>query len=203
MALCRYSEEVRQNSIRQWEGYNHMINPFFGPASEYERIVHGSDRPGYPWVTVAQAIINQWIDFMVQRRIERVVCLLPEKQLSYYPGNLLAAYRNRFGETNVCWAPIEDYHLAKRELLIGRILPFLAESDDAGRKTVIHCSGGSGRTGHVLAAWLVHAHGVTAREALDDVCNTGRNPFEAIRHLNATQDDLYFLLGGCRPGRFL
>lgn len=42
------------------------------------------------------------------------------------------------------------------EALTGKILPFLLEADKQSEKVVVHCSGGVGRTGLVLAAWLVY-----------------------------------------------
>jgi hypothetical protein len=44
----------------------------------------------------------------------------------------------------------------------------------------VHCSGGVGRTGHILAAWLVAGRGFTHQEAIATVQKTGRNPYEAI-----------------------
>lgn len=39
----------------------------------------------------------------------------------------------------------------------------------AGQKVVVHCWGGGGRTGLVLAAWLVQDRGLTAEDAADAV----------------------------------
>ena len=52
-------------------------------------------------------------------------------------------------------AEVEDYHLCDHATLERHILPFLHESDQTTTPVLVHCSGGSGRTGHVLAAWLV------------------------------------------------
>lgn len=63
-------------------------------------------------------------------------------------------------------------------------------------RTVVHCSAGSGRTGHVLAAWLVYRHGLTENEALravTHVADVQRNPFEAVDR-EATHEALYALL---------
>ncbi|MEW6495955.1 MAG: protein phosphatase, partial [Cyanobacteriota bacterium] len=46
-------------------------------------------------------------------------------------------------------------------------------------KVVVHCSGGIGRTGHVLAAWLASARGFSNNAAIAAVRKTGRNPYEA------------------------
>jgi protein-tyrosine phosphatase len=137
-------------------------------------IVFGSARPGY-----ADEQVSQWIEFMLDRDVQRVCCLLTKKQLDRY-GDLLGNYRQAFGNERVCWAPIEDFSLATPEMLIDRILPFLAIANQRQEKVVVHCSGGIGRTGHVLAAWLVAGRGFTTASAIAAVRQTGRNPYEAV-----------------------
>jgi len=137
----------------------------FSAASESEPIVFGSARPGY-----SNKQVNEWIEFMQRQQIKRVCCLLPEAQLVRYT-NLLDVYRQTFGVDQVCWAPIEDFYYADPDLLIRQILPF---------RVVVHCSGGIGRTGHILAAWLVAGRGFSPQAAIAAVKQTGRNPHEAI-----------------------
>ncbi|MEK0178332.1 hypothetical protein [Microcoleus anatoxicus] len=48
-----------------------------------------------------------------------------------------------------------DFELVDRDILLDRILPFLASANSRGERVVFHCAGGIGRTGQVLAAWLV------------------------------------------------
>jgi protein-tyrosine phosphatase len=146
----------------------------FSAASENELIVFGSARPGY-----SNEKVNEWIEFMQSQEIERVCCLLPESQLARY-SNLLDVYRQAFGVDQVCWAPIEDFYFADPDLLIHQILPFLATANQKNEKVVVHCSGGVGRTGHVLAAWLVAGRGLSNKAAIAAVKQTGRNPHEAI-----------------------
>ncbi|BBD68237.1 dual specificity protein phosphatase [Nostoc commune NIES-4072] len=76
-------------------------------------------------------------------------------------------------------APIVDFHLCDLETLTQKILPFLIEADKENEKVVVHCSGGIGRTGHVLAAWLVSVRGLSNQAAINAVKKTGRNPYEA------------------------
>lgn len=133
---------------------------------------------------------------MKSRGIKRVVCLLPKSQLDYYkgiPGGLLKLYNNEFGEENVLSAPVEDFHLPEPNKL-KQILDFLKNSDKMKEKVVVHCSGGLGRTGVVLAAWLAHGRGLSEKEALEAVIATGRNPYEAVECGNATEEDLKALL---------
>jgi protein-tyrosine phosphatase len=146
----------------------------FASASENELIVFGSARPGY-----SNEKVNEWIEFMQSQEIERVCCLLPESQLARY-SNLLDVYRQTFGIDQVCWAPIEDFNFAKPEVLIHQILPFLAIANQQNEKVVVHCSGGIGRTGHILAAWLVAGRGLSSKSAIAAVKQTGRNPYEAV-----------------------
>jgi protein-tyrosine phosphatase len=146
----------------------------FAAASENELIVFGSARPGY---TSEQ--VKEWIEFMQNQGIRRVCCLLPEIQLTRY-SDLLGAYRQVFGSEQVYWAPIEDFKFATLEVLAYQILPFLNIAKQQNEKAIVHCSGGIGRTGHVLAAWLVAGRRFSSRSAIAAVKQTGRNPYEAV-----------------------
>ncbi len=146
----------------------------FAPASENEHIVFGSARPEYK-----NEQVKEWIEFMQNQDIQRVCCLLPESQLTRY-SNLLDVYRQTFGLDQVCWTPIEDFHFADLGILIYQILPFLALANQRQEKVVVHCSGGVGRTGHILAAWLVAGRGISNKAAITAVKKTGKNPYEAV-----------------------
>ncbi len=171
----------------------------FGPASTDEKIVYGAQRPGYNSEYVAFAEVQEWVNFMKEQNITRICCLLPENQLKFYDDiNLLKFYRDEFGEDNICLAGIEDFHLCEEVKLKEIILPFLKESDQKGEKVVVHCSGGSGRTGHVLAAWLVYRHELSIDGAKSTVKRMGREPREAVFSGNATEDELNTLLEACK-----
>ncbi len=172
----------------------------FGPAARDEQIVSGARRPGYNSTCVEKEVVDEWIAFMQQRKIRRVVCLLEEEQLKFYsslPSGLLARYNQDFGQGKVLPAPIPDFKLSSRQNL-KCILDFLTKARDAREKVVVHCSGGSGRTGHVLACWLVRARGFEVEKALEAVEEMGRCPREAVSR-NATEEDLMELLASCRP----
>lgn len=168
----------------------------FGPARHGESIVYGAQRPGYDSHRVSRGAVQEWTAFMQAQGIQRVCCLLPPSQLSYYSVDLLEHYREAFGLKNLCHEPVEDFHLCGRVALESNILPFLAASDAKRSPVVVHCSGGSGRTGHVLAAWLVRHRGLTVDVALSAVATTCRNPREAVDSGNATEDQLRILLSG-------
>jgi protein-tyrosine phosphatase len=146
----------------------------FAAASVDELIVFGCTRPGY-----TDDQVRKWIEFMLDRDIQHVCCLLTKKQLDRYD-DLLGSYQQAFGREHVCWEPIEDFSLATPEMLIDRILPFLTIADQQQEKVVLHCSGGIGRTGHILAAWLVARRGFDYESAINAVRQTGRNPYEAV-----------------------
>jgi protein-tyrosine phosphatase len=150
----------------------------FAPATPDEPTVYGARRPGFPLRAASPEAVQRWIAAMRAAGVRRVVCLLPPPQLTGYDG-LLERYGEAFGAGAVCWAPIADFHLAEPTTLIGQILPALFAADAAGERVVVHCSAGIGRTGHVLAAWLVSARGMTNEAAIAAVRRSGRNAREA------------------------
>ena len=168
----------------------------FGPARIGERTAYGARTPD-----ASPASIFQWADFMHAQGITRVCCLLDAGQLAGFPVNLEAEYKRLFGATCVLMEPIADHHLCSRQALKGNILPFLSTADTGSERAVIHCWGGNGRTGHVLAAWLVAARGLSPMEAIEAVEATGRIPREAVLAGNATFDELIELLASCEPDR--
>ena len=168
-------------------------NYHFNSAAPDEKYVYGACRPGYPSTrTIASDEVNRWIEFMRAQGIERVCCLL-EDELSWYETNLLDAYSRAFGKKNVCSAPIRDFALAEHRLLTGTILPFIENSVREKKPVVVHCSGGYGRTGHVLAAWLVYDRNMSNEEAVKTVIDQGREPREA-----GGIEELHALLDACR-----
>lgn len=116
---------------------------------------------------------------MQDHDIQRVCCLLTISQLMLY-SDLLNVYRQTFGFEQVCWTPIEDFHFVDPKILTHQILSFLTLADQHQEKVVVCCSGGIGRTGHILAAWLVAGRGLSTKAAISAVQQTGRNPYEAV-----------------------
>ena len=145
----------------------------FSAATAGESVVFGAARPGYTCERV-----REWIEFMQSQRISRVCCLLSESQLNRY-SDLLNVYRQSFGHAAICWAPIEDFQIVDRQVLITQILPFLSLADRQSERVVVHCAGGVGRTGQILAAWLIAGRGCSHQLAIATVKQSGRNPDEA------------------------
>ena len=177
-----------------------MLPHAFGEASQDEGIVFGARRPGYSSKRVEEDCVAEWISFMKDNEIRRVMCLLDKCQLGYYsslPNGLLKMYEQEFGLEVINHEAIRDYHLCEKQKL-KRILEFIKLADERGEKVVVHCSGGSGRTGHVLACWLVHGRGFQEEEALRAVEKMDRCPREAVNCGNANEEDLMQLLTSAR-----
>lgn len=152
---------------------SHTSAPFnFAPASPLDDVVHGSCRPGVGRVqSIPTESVEQWVNFMKQQQISRVLVLLHADQLAYYKEDLLAHYRREFRE--VTWAPIPDFSLPEPDILQSA-LAALDRAQAAGEKIVVHCSAGMGRTGIVLAAWLIRRHGLDAAKAAAMVVEHGK-----------------------------
>jgi len=166
----------------------------FAPAAPDEGFVYGACTPGWHSAAGQEAAIDDWVEFMRAEGIERVCCLLTGCQLDDC-GAILDHYTAAFGEANVLHAPVRDHHLVPESVLHGEILPFLAESRAAEQAVVAHCLAGIGRTGQVLAAWLVYNRDYGPERAIETVRDNGRDPLDAVRMGNATEDELLALLG--------
>lgn len=177
------------------EGDEYMAHQYYlDRAAPDETTVYGACRPGYSPGSPTEDPVGHWANSMREAGIERVCCLLHPPQLARYL-DLLGQYEREFGPERVYHAPIPDYHLADPETVDG-IVSFLREADRAGEATVVHCAAGLGRTGHVLAAWLVRERGYEPSEAVETVKSMGRTPREAVRCDNATERELLDLLAG-------
>jgi len=176
-----------------------MAENGFGPAAKGEKLVFGSQRPGNPGKFIQRQVVDDWVAFMKGQGIQRVVCLLSEEELKYYPleGGLLGLYAEAFGPDNVLWAPTPDMQLNTAEA-VRHIMYFLYNSLERGEKTVVHCAAGQGRTGLVLAAWLVFHNRVSERKAIRMVEEQNRNPREAVRRDRVSEADMMALLAVAR-----
>jgi len=166
----------------------------FAPAAPEESVVYGASCPGWHTAADHETAVEEWVEFVQGQGIERVLCLLTGRQLDRHDANV-GRYREAFGADRVKHAPVPDHHLPEADLLREEVLPFLREADDAGEPVVVHCLAGIGRTGHVLAAWLVHARDYAPVAAVDTVREMGRDPGEAVKRGNASRQDLLALLG--------
>jgi protein-tyrosine phosphatase len=158
----------------------------FAPACPEDGVVYGACRPCYNGGTV-----DDWLAFVRGQGVERVCCLLDDSHLGLYDG-LLETYEAAFGPDDVLHAPIPDYDTVDSDTFHDRLLPFLRAGAEADRPTLVHCSAGSGRTGHVLVGWLVCEKGYDLDSAIDTVRESGRRPLEG-----ADREGLGTLLADC------
>lgn len=165
----------------------------FAPAAPEEEYVYGACCPGWHSTATRSTAIDEWVAFVRDRGIERVCCLLSGDQLTRTEADT-GGYAAAFGCDNVIHVPLADHHLADADTLTEDVLPFLEDSVRESQPVVVHCLAGIGRTGHVLAAWLVHGRNYDPVDAIETVEQMGRSPAEAVESGNARRGELHELL---------
>ena len=158
----------------------------FETAAADEEYVYGACEPGWDFKA---STIDAWVSFMQKKGIERVCCLLSDGQVADHD-NLIDRYHEAFGTDQVLHAPVTDHTLIPETTFTDDILPFIKNSVEANESVVVHCKAGIGRTGQVLAGWLVYAHQYTPKQALETVSDRHRTPDAAVRAETATISEL-------------
>jgi protein-tyrosine phosphatase len=95
----------------------------------------------------------------VARDFDAVVVLVEEYELPYS----LEEWKERGIE--VLHSPIQDFTAPSIEQLL-EVLRWIEKQVTVGKKVLIHCMGGLGRSGTVAVAWLMYSKGFSLREAL-------------------------------------
>ena len=166
----------------------------FAPAAPHEEHVFGACSPGWHSAADHRTSVENWVRFMQEAEMDRVCCLL-----SLSPGEVrdssFRLYHEVFGSENVRHVPMADRRLVDPDRVREEVLPFLREAVEADERVVVHGLSGLGRTGQVLAAWLVAYHEYRPHEAVDTVMEMGRDPAIAVDFGDATRLELLEVLG--------
>ncbi|ALM75414.1 protein-tyrosine phosphatase family protein [Thermococcus barophilus] len=96
------------------------------------------------------------------KEFQAVVVLTYEYELYY---DLKEWEKHR---VEVLYSPIEDFSAPTLEQLIN-IVRWIDEKVRDGKKVLIHCFGGSGRSGTIAVAYLMYSQGLSLRDALTRV----------------------------------
>jgi hypothetical protein len=169
----------------------------FAPAAPDEDVVFGACSPGWHSAAEQSTALDDWIERLSEAGVERVCSLLARTDGGECDG-CLARYREACGADSVGHAPLRDRELADARRLRAEILPFLDDAAAADERVVVHGLTGLGRTGQVLAAWLVHDRGYSPERAVETVETMGRLPDVPVRAGNATKEQLYERLDALR-----
>jgi protein-tyrosine phosphatase len=161
----------------------------FAPAAPEEEYVYGAAAPGWHTAADHRTAVSEWIDFMREQGIQRVCCLIPGEATDGCQFNL-DRYAAAFGRDNVLHAPLLDRRMGNQAVFQESILPFLEESVRRDEPVVVHGLSGLGRTGQVLAAWLVHYRGADPESAIKTVERMGRYPAEPTESGTTTKEEL-------------
>jgi protein-tyrosine phosphatase len=175
MGLHRYLGEL-DDAGRQ--GAKEAALQYGGPLSPawIDRRYTGAGRlalsplPGLPMV---ERSLPADLETLQRQGVQQVVCLLEDHEFAQWGvADLLAAYHN--AGFSVRRDPIRDHSVGSIDAM-RETVSWLSETLDGGGSVLVHCVGGLGRSGIVVACYLVAA-GLSAEDAIAEVRRT-RSPF--------------------------
>jgi Predicted protein-tyrosine phosphatase len=113
------------------------------------------------------------LDFIKDQKISAVVCLVEDDELEIQDkeNNIgIKAYENLLKERGIelLHSPIKNYNAPTIEQ-VEFILNWIYQKLREGKRVMVHCRGGQGRTGTIIASYLMHEYGYTAEEAINFV----------------------------------
>jgi|BEDMetMinimDraft_2_1075160.scaffolds.fasta_scaffold01082_5 protein-tyrosine phosphatase len=113
------------------------------------------------------------LDFIKDQKISAVVCLVEDDELEIQDkeNNIgIKAYENLLKERGIelLHSPIKNYNAPTIEQ-VEFILNWINQKLREGKRVMVHCRGGQGRTGTIIASYLMHEYGYTAEEAINFV----------------------------------
>ena len=144
----------------------------FAPATgRPDEILHGCMRPGSqimgtPGQKVTEAELLAYADEMKANGISVVIGLLSSDELEtgYVtpPAQLLSPESNN---------GIVAYNVNESDFSasVASVMKLVDAAEASHKKVVLHCWGGSGRTGTMLAALAVKRYGLTVDEAVEEI----------------------------------
>jgi len=125
------------------------------------------------------------VKYIVNQGIKRVIILLEDKELSFI-WKSPDEYFKKLSSFNMVYLhePVEDFMPPSTSQLL-RILKWIKSDDSA---VLVHCAGGYGRTGTVLASWLIIERGYKFDEAINKVRSLRPGSIESQYQLKFLKD---------------
>jgi protein-tyrosine phosphatase len=140
----------------------------FGPASSRDAVIFTCERPGgEPAGKIPESATKEWVEFMREKGIGRVLVLLDDNELECYedPGLMKIYEKAGFDARRV---PMGELGASKRALNA------VSESESDGTKIVAHCTHGQGRAGRVAAGWLAAKYDLSPEDATLEALESAR-----------------------------
>jgi len=143
------------------------VAPFnFGRASMRDAILHTCERPGAddrnntPGGT-PQVEVEEWLRFMKDKNVRRVLTLLEPNELAFYKTPLFDTYTG----AGLTWTHAPMSAADAKE----RAMEAIRAAEAANEMIVAHCTHGMGRAGRVTAAWLCERYGLSPIDTTREV----------------------------------
>ena len=128
-----------------------------------DNVLYTACRPGDPpgkTDAISNESVEEWINFMKEQGVQKVISLLDENEYANYDMDLRKQYEDG-GLEYLCQE-------MRQEGASASINQYINQAASNGEKVVAHCTGGIGRAGRVAAGWLVHRYGLSPTEATEE-----------------------------------